>query len=59
MAHLDEEEQVRVLALWSGTMTLLDVVLLNIDTLRWERAEIVCQSICSQIERFLLHMAEL
>lgn len=34
--HLDEEEQVRILTLRGGTVTLLDVVLLNVDTLVYE-----------------------
>lgn len=32
-AYLDEEEKVWVLALWGGPVALLDVVLLDVDTL--------------------------
>lgn len=35
-AYLDQQEQVRVLALGGGTVALLDVVLCDVDTLHTE-----------------------
>ena len=53
---LDQQEKVRVLALGGGALTLLDVVLLNVNTLH-NRSVSSCPWSCGRAKRRAHHLA--